>query len=215
MDQKRWANEVGNRIVNGLYQEIGIVPNRNYHFNGHNASRVVMFRLVRLNPGYIPKVNGLQRQLTGWVGLPDSTPVRLGHDGRAMTIEVPKPHQDWWKAVTIEALEQQRFFRRGPIATLGLGLQDDPKRIDFREPAMAHVLISGQTRSGKTNTQKLIGWNLAAHTEPNDSQLIIFDVAKAGYKWADFGNVAHLAHPVITEVDEANAVLCWLNKERK
>jgi DNA segregation ATPase FtsK/SpoIIIE-like protein len=113
--------------------------------------------------------------------------------------------------VTLEQLEQYHYIKTGAIATIGLGLQSEPKRIDFRQPDMAHLFVTGQTRSGKTNTQRLIAWNLANHCP--DAQMIIFDVAKRGYKWRDFSNVASLAHPVITELGEADKVLAWGNQE--
>jgi DNA segregation ATPase FtsK/SpoIIIE-like protein len=115
--------------------------------------------------------------------------------------------------VTIEQLEARHYIKPGPVATIGLGLQDEPKRVNFTDAAMAHVFISGQTRSGKTNAEKLIAWNLAHNTTPTEARLFVFDVAKRGYKWADFDNVAHLAHPVIKTVSEADKVLSWLNLE--
>jgi DNA segregation ATPase FtsK/SpoIIIE-like protein len=41
----------------------------------------------------------------------------------------------------------------------------------------------------------------------------VFDVAKRGYRWGDFSNVAHLAHNVVTDVSEADQVLSWVNLE--
>ena len=34
-----------------------------------------------------------------------------------------------------------------------------------------------------------------------------------GYRWADFGNVAALAHPLVTQLEEANRVLSWVSQE--
>lgn len=208
----KWSYQSSQRVMIGLAQELQIAPGTNYRPMGYNSARVLSLRLIALNPHYLPKIKTMQAQLTMWAGLPDKTPVRIGQDGQAVIIEIPKP-APYWKQVTIEQLAERHFIRRGPVATIGLGLQDEPRRINFQEPAMAHLFITGQTRSGKTNAQKLIGWNLAHNTEPAAARLIIFDVAKRGYKWADFGNVAHLAHPVITDVAEADRVLCWLTQE--
>lgn len=211
-DLKTFCYQSSNRVLAGLAQELRIMPKVHYQPTGFNASRVLSLRLVGINPAYLPKIKGMQSQLTFWAGLRDEYQVRVGHDGHAVIVEIPKP-KTFWKQVTIDDLESRRFIKRGPVATIGLGLQDNPKRINFQEASMAHVLISGQTRSGKTNSQRLIAWNIAHNTAPNDSRLIIFDVVKKGYKWADFGSVAHLAHPIVTEVNEANRVLCWFTQE--
>jgi len=216
MSVKAFCYQSSHRIMTGLYQELGLQPNHNYQPSGHNAARVMSLKLAGINPHYLSAIIGLRDQLTMWAGLDDKSKIRVGWAGTNILLEIPKPPQ-YWRQVTIEILEERRMIRRGPVVTLGLGLQDDPKRINFREAAIAHVLISGQTRSGKTNTQKLIGWNLVRNTDPAEARLIIFDVAKRGYKWRDFSSassaVVHLAHPVITDLEEADQVLAWLSME--
>lgn len=209
-DLKTFCYQSSNRVIAGLAQELNILPNNHYKAAGYNSSRILSLRLVGINPAYLPKIKGMQSQLTFWAGLSDEYQVRIGHDSYAVIIEIPKP-KTFWKQVTIDDLESRRFIKRGPVATIGLGLQDNPKRIDFKESAMSHVLVSGQTRSGKTNSQKLIAWNLAHNTTPYDSRLLIFDVAKKGYKWSEFENVSHLLHPLVTDIKEADKVLAWLS----
>lgn len=209
---KTFCYQSSQRVMVGLAQELKIQPGQHYRPAGYNSARVMSLRLVGLNPHYLKQVRAMQSQLTMWAGLSDKHPVRIGQDGQAVIVEIPKPGP-LWAQVTIEQLEQRHFIHRGPVATIGLGLQDEPKRVNFSEPAMAHVFITGQTRSGKTNTERLIAWNLAHNTTPEDARLLVFDVVKRGYKWADFSNVAHLAHPVITDVNEADRVLCWLTQE--
>jgi hypothetical protein len=147
-----------------------------------------------------------------WAGLDSETRIRIGFQGATILIEIPKP-APYWKQITIERLQSRRAIRRGLVATLGEGLQDDPKRIDFREAAMAHIMISGQTRSGKTNAQRLIGWNIAHNNSPDEAQMVILDVAKKGYRWRDFAGIPHLCHPVVIDIPGAEGILAWLSRE--
>ncbi len=212
MTVKDFCYASSGQIMRGLEQELGIRAKSHYRAAGHNSARVMLLRLAGINPHYLQPIMALRDQLTMWAGLDDKSKVRIGWNGTNILIEIPKPPQ-YWKQVTIKSLERHHMIRRGPVATLGLGLQDDPKRINFKEASMAHIFITGQTRSGKTNAQKLIGWNLAHNTSPDEAQLLIFDVAKHGYKWRDFNNVAHLAHPVVTDIAEADRTLAWLAAE--
>jgi hypothetical protein len=200
------------RVMAALHQELGLSPGVHYRPSGYNSARVMSLRLAGINPHYLPTIINLRDQLTMWAGLDDKSKIRVGWTGTTILLEIPKPPQ-YWKRVTIEILEQRRMIRRGLVVTLGLGLQDDPKRINFKEAALAHVFITGQTRSGKTNAQKLIGWNLVRNTTPDDARMIIFDVAKRGYKWRDFNNVPHLIHPVVTDLAEADRALAWISAE--
>lgn len=209
---ERFAYQASYRVMAGLQQEVGLKPGVNYHPRGYNAARVVTLRLGGINPHYLKNVAALRDQLGMWAGLDDQSKIRIGWQGANIILEIPKP-QPYWKQVTIETLESRHYIRRGLVATVGLGLQDDPKRIDFKEAALAHVFITGQTRSGKTNAQRLIAWNLARNVTPNDARLIVFDVAKRGYKWRDLNGLAHLAHPVVDSIPEAEGVLAWLAAE--
>jgi S-DNA-T family DNA segregation ATPase FtsK/SpoIIIE len=208
-----WSNQIANQIFNGLNQELQIIPGRHYFPVGYNAARVLSIKLGRINPYYLDGVRQAQSRLGMWAGLDDTqSRIRVGYIGTMILLEIPKPMQ-YWEKVTIEQMSSRHMIRRGPVATLGLGLQNDPKRIDFKEPAMAHVLIAGQTRSGKTNTQKVIAWNLCDHALPGEARLIIFDVVKRGYNWRVFSHSAHLTHPIVTTIEEAEAVFAWAASE--
>lgn len=212
MSASNFGYTVSYQVMAGLKQELNIDPGVHYRPAGYNSARVIVLRLNGINPHWLPKVTDLQGQLTMWAGLDDKSKIRIGHQGGSLLIEIPKP-KAYWKQVTIETMEQRRMIRRGPVATLGMGLQDNPKRINFQNAALAHVFITGQTRSGKTNTELLLAWNLAHNTTPKESKLLIFDVAKRGYHWRGFNNVEHLANPIITDIPTADAVLSWLEGE--
>ena len=209
---KQFCYHTSQQVMLGLAQELKIQPHIHYRPAGYNTARVLSLRLVGVNPHYLVKILGMRNELTMWAGLDDKYRVRIGWDGQSIIVEIPKPPR-YWQKVTIEQLEARHYLRRGLVATLGLGLQGEPRRINFQEATTAHVIVSGLTRSGKTNTQRLIAWNLARHSAPTAVKLLIFDVAKKGHRWFDFSNVAHLAHPLITEMAEANRVLTWLIHE--
>ncbi len=212
MSVSEFGYAVSRQIMAGLFQELKIEPGIHYHPQGHNAARVIILRLHGINPHWLKQIIPMREQLTMWAGLDDKSKIRIGHSQGALLVEIPKP-KTYWEQVTIEVMEQRRMIRRGAIATLGMGLQDEPKRINFTEEGLAHVFITGQTRSGKTNAQLLLAWNLVYNTTPDETKLLIFDVAKRGYKWRGFTNVSHLATPIITDITTADTVLNWLNGE--
>lgn len=211
MSQKTFCFRARDGIVTGLAQKMGVNPQAVLPLTSlHSSARVLTIKLNRVNPHYLAQIIGMADQFTMWAGLDDKHPIRIGWAGSNILIEVPYPPA-YWQKVTLEQLERYHYLKSGAVATIGLGLQREAMRVDFRRADMAHLFITGQTRSGKTNTQRLIGWNLAHHCP--DSQMIIFDVAKRGYNWSDFGNVANLAHPVIKDLTEADKVLAWASQE--
>jgi hypothetical protein len=211
--QALYAQTAASGIAQGLGQELKLIPGQHYRPSAHVAKRVVKFKLRGINPHYLDKILGMQKPLTMWAGLPDTQSVRIGWDtGSTLSIEIPKP-RPLWQQVTIQGMLNAHQIRRGAIATLGLDLDDRPVRLNLDEPALAHIFITGQTRSGKTNAQKLLAWNLVNNTESRQAGLLILDVAKRGKNWRVFDGLKHLRHPVVTGLREALAALNWLDTE--
>jgi DNA segregation ATPase FtsK/SpoIIIE-like protein len=212
MNLKQFCYQSSYGVMRGLAQELNIVPGRHYRPSGNNAARVNTLKLAGVNPHYLAKITGMQNELTMFAGLDDKHKVRIGWQGSNILIEIPKP-PPLWKQVTIEAMTRCRLIKRGPIATIGLGLQDEPKRINFDVAVDPHIMISGQTGSGKTVSQKLIAWNLIKNMSQDEAKILIFDVATSGFEWDDFNNVASLAHPVVTDTATADKILTWASLE--
>ena len=211
-DIKNFCHQTSRNLMNGISQELKLYPGQDYQPRGYNSGRVLELRMVGVNPAHLPKIQKLGPRLSLWAGLPEKYKIRVGHNGRAITLEIPKP-KDYWKQITIDGLVKNRLIKSGPVATVGLGLQDDPQRVDFKQPDVAHVFLAGATRSGKTNLQKLMAWNLIKNNDPEDIKMIIIDVAAQGVDWLDFVNLPHLINPLITDLQKAEATLAWVEKE--
>lgn len=185
-------------------QEMKIMPRRDYWVTKANNEPRFVSVLLRINPRHLRKLTKtvMQDELSMAMGLPADQFLRIGR-GPAGTIalEIPKP-QDLYITITAQRLPH----RPGVV---GINMQRKPTAVDFGNPSTAHALIAGITGSGKTNTQKLLAWSQAVHHTPDDLQMVMIDVEKRGRQWGDFTNVAHLAHPVIIEEDEARAALAW------
>lgn len=201
------------RLMVGLERLVGLQRNIHYKPRGHNSSRVIRLGLLQTDPSYLPLIRKNLEKLAMYAGLSDQdTGLRLGYSGLNIFIELPKP-EHYWQPVDIETLAKRHYLRRGPVVTLGLGLQDEPVRLSWKDNDAGHVLIAGQTRSGKTNAQRMIAWHLARGNSPDDIRLIILDVAKRGHNWGDFGQVDHLAHPIVDNTSTAARALAYLIKE--
>ncbi len=201
------------RLIAGLQHEVGLVAGQHYQPRGHNSSRVVRLDLRQTSPSYLPIIRKNLEKLGMWAGLSDQdTGLRLGYSGLNIHIELPKPDR-FWQPIDVQTLAERHYLRRGAVVTLGLGLQDEPVRLGWKDNDAGHVLIAGQTRSGKTNAQRMIAWHLARGNTPDDIRLIILDVAKRGYNWSDFSQIPHLAHPIVDNGSTAARALAYLIKE--
>jgi hypothetical protein len=175
---------------------------------GYNSARVMTLELSGISPRYLTTIRSMADKLTMYAGASEKYRVRIGYQARSILIEIPKP-PNYWKQVTLDYLQEKQLLLPGNVATLGLGLQDQPMRIDFNQPDIAHLFITGQTRSGKTNTQQLITWELCK----NGAKVILIDVAKKNYKWGVFSRVANLIHPLCVELAETEKILAWCCQE--
>ncbi|MCG3207340.1 MAG: hypothetical protein FOGNACKC_00940 [Anaerolineae bacterium] len=209
----KYCNETATHLIQGLAEGANIYPHMHYVPLLRNSSRVLVVTLARIRPAFQRSIFKMQKELTQWAGLPHTRLVRIGWDKAGINIEIPKPRR-FWALVTVDHLQRRKAIPSGHIITLGIGLSDEPKRIDFRDATTGHILLGGQTRSGKTTTQRTIAWNVAHNTLPGDAKMLLIDTEKKGndpYEpWRDFEYLQHMLHPLVTEVDEAELVLGWL-----
>jgi hypothetical protein len=196
----------------------GMQPGIDYRPHGSNSPRVWTLYLKDMHPSRIPEfMNAVKpADLGRYVGLAvDGAGIRLGWVGNNISIEIPKIDVSYWQHVGVKQLAERHMLRRGKYAVpLGFGTQNQPIGLSYlHNSAMAHVLISGQTRSGKTNVQKLFAWDLIATMRPDQVRFIMIDTGKKARHFKEFLEVPHLGYPVVKEVPEAEAVLTWVNQE--
>lgn len=139
------------------------------------------------------------------VRLPRRQSIRVTRsDSGLLAIEVPKP-RDLWATINVGDLPRAR----GPFVVAGKNTLNEMTPIDFSVPMSAHLGIFGTTGSGKTNAQRLVTAKLIEQNRPQQAQFVLMDTVKFCANWRPFERVPHLAHPLVTDIDEARRVLAW------
>lgn len=129
----------------------------------------------------------------------------------AVGVEVPNPRSEMVRIR--EVLEVPAYARARASLPLALGrdLSGKPYVADLAK--MPHLLIAGQTGSGKSVCMNTIITSLVYRYTPEQLRLLMVDpkmVELSVYK-----DLPHLRHPVITDNDEAASVLKWAQFEMK
>ncbi|MDX1577800.1 MAG: DNA translocase FtsK [Gemmatimonadota bacterium] len=129
----------------------------------------------------------------------------------AVGVEVPNPAPE---IVRIREVLESPAYRRArsalPIA-LGRDLSGRPYCADLAR--MPHLLIAGQTGSGKSVCINTLITSLVYRYTPNELRLLMVDPKMV--ELSVYGDLPHLRHPVITDNDEAASVLKWAVYEMK
>jgi len=125
--------------------------------------------------------------------------VRIARRGAAVQVEAPRED-----ARPVRLLPLLEDLRGVPPVTAVLGLGDDgvPTLVRLPSPEVAHVLVAGTTGSGKTALLRTMAISLALQ-QPQPGRLALLLVDPKGRAFDDLVGLAHLARPVIVEVDEA------------
>lgn len=209
MTAQAFYRRTANAIAAYLWQELKIRPGLDYQLRTAISGPRVLTLALLINPRYATKITAMAEPLSMAVGLDREQTIRIGRGHRGtLILETPKPRQLWYN-VPLSALPR----RSGVRATLGLDTEHRPAWLDFSDPITAHCLVAGATGSGKTNAQRLLFHNLVIQNEPDELAVILIDTRKKGMGWRPFARLPHLAHPVITEEDEARRFLTWATAE--
>jgi S-DNA-T family DNA segregation ATPase FtsK/SpoIIIE len=127
----------------------------------------------------------------------------------AVGVEVPNPRPEMVRLREVLEAPAYGRARTGLPLALGRDLSGRPYCADLTK--MPHLLIAGQTGSGKSVCMNTIITSLIYRYTPKELRLLMVDpkmVELSVYK-----DLPHLRHPVITDNDEAASVLKWAQFE--
>jgi S-DNA-T family DNA segregation ATPase FtsK/SpoIIIE len=104
-------------------------------------------------------------------------------------------------------------LRQIPACTALLGLDEEGVPVLLRLPSadVAHVLVAGNTGSGKTVLARTMALSLAMHNHPREVQLVLIDPKRRGFGM--LGGLPHLLTSLIYEPGHAGRVLARLVEE--
>ena len=123
----------------------------------------------------------------------------------AIGIEVP--NQDKTMVCARELLDTEDFRRRKSPITFALGKDIVGKNVYADIARMPHLLIAGETGSGKSVCINTIIVSLIYGASPKDVQLILVDPKKVELK--PYENIPHLRIPIVTDPKKAAGALNW------
>jgi S-DNA-T family DNA segregation ATPase FtsK/SpoIIIE len=124
-------------------------------------------------------------------------------------IEIPNTKSE---IVGFRALvEESNMLESTFPLTFALGRDVSGRSIAVDLAKMPHLLVAGATGSGKSVCINALITSLLMHARPDDVRLILVDLKRV--ELAPYNGLPHLLQHVITEPNEAKAVLNWAVRE--
>jgi len=171
---------------------------------GMVTPRFVRFQITTPLGVKVRQVAGLAEELALSLNAPHC---RVYRQEGQVQVEVPRPDS---RAVGLldlcRRLATQQPQGIPPVtAVLGLDQEGAPLLLRLPSPDVAHVLIAGTTGSGKTALARTMVASLALLNPQRTLQLVLIDPKGRGL--SPFAGLPHLLVPVVTQVDQAVAML--------
>ncbi len=122
-----------------------------------------------------------------------------------MGVEVPNSKT---KKVSLRALIENKDFQNAKSKiTVCVGLTVSGKPVYMNIDDMPHVLVAGQTKSGKSVAINCMIISLIYRASPDEVQLILIDPKRV--ELSIYNDIPHMAMPVIDDPKRAAAALKW------
>ena len=166
---------------------------------GTVTPRFVRFDLLPAPGTRIQKIGALAEELALTLDAPSC---RVQRRGGRVQIEVPRPDP---AKVRFERVCDRLHNVPAFSALLGLDEEGTPVLIRLPSADVAHVLISGNTGSGKTVLAQVMALSLARFNKPRDLQLAFVDPKRRGFSL--LAGLPHLLRPLIHRTEEAAELL--------
>ncbi|MDR0303216.1 MAG: DNA translocase FtsK [Chitinispirillales bacterium] len=204
-DNKRRNDEISRQLI-GILEEFGI---RDCKIVEVNPGPIVT--LFEIEPGKGVKIaafEGLEKDIGIKIG---GKSVRIDTIPNKTTIGIEVPNEKretvFFKEILLSETFQNSKMKLPVI--IGKGTTGEPLVEDIAK--MPHILIAGQTGSGKSVGINSFIASLLFSKTPEELRLIMVDPKKV--EMAGYEGIPHLAIPVVTEVEKAVKALEAATKE--
>jgi S-DNA-T family DNA segregation ATPase FtsK/SpoIIIE len=127
----------------------------------------------------------------------------------AVGVEVPNAVRDIVRLRGLIEDAPRKLVRQHIPLFLGMGTKGDAITGDLTK--LPHLLIAGETGSGKSVCINSIILSILFTRKPNEVKLILIDPKRV--ELSVYEDIPHLLHPVVTDMKKAQAVLEWAMKK--
>lgn len=194
-------NKIAEQIEKGLLKHDIVV-----NIQEANIGATVTQYLGKITEGEIPEnVNKLNEELAGDLLAYTVSVVVSADIPNVISIEVPNPKPA--KVSLGEHLRKTKNDDKDELLSFTLGLNIDSKLVMCDLSKTPHILISGQTGSGKSMFFDCLLVNLLLKNSPDELRLIIIDPKVVGFK--PYDDIPHLITPVINDPEHAEKAVQW------
>lgn len=167
------------------------------------------YTILRIVPGPGVKVASLaNRSAELQVALATQMPPRIEPAPGYVRVEVPRNDT---AVVKLLDLNPKKKSPSPACFILGVDIRGDIRWGDFSKPAACHMLVAGQTGSGKSEFLRQLLCSLAISSEPNELQMLIVDPKMTDYQ--DFNGSPYLKRAVVDRMEDAVGALHELTDE--
>lgn len=159
----------------------------------------------------LSKITSLERDLARALSAPNGTiRIEAPIPGRNLVgIELPNRSPEFVAFKRMMLSEEMQNAKSKLTLALGLDVSGKPVMADLGK--MPHVLIAGQTGSGKSVCINTFLSTLLFRTRPSEVKLILVDPKRV--ELTNYNNIPHLLTPVIVDPPKVVSALRWILTE--
>ena len=159
----------------------------------------------------LSKITALERDLALALSAPTGAiRIEAPIPGRNLVgIELPNRSPEFVPIKRILESEEMTSKKSKLAVTLGLDVSGKPVIADIAK--MPHVLVAGQTGSGKSVAINTFLASILYRASPSEVKFIMVDPKRV--ELTGYNDIPHLLSPVIVEADKVLSALRWLTRE--
>lgn len=159
----------------------------------------------------LSKITGLERDLALALSAPTGAiRIEAPIPGRNLVgIELPNKSPEFVPIKRILESDEMSMKKSKLAVTLGLDVSGKPVIADIGK--MPHVLIAGQTGSGKSVCVNTFLASILFRASPSEVKFIMVDPKRV--ELTGYNDIPHLLSPVIVDADKVLSALRWLTRE--